>query len=180
MQELGYKLRVSKRKGKKYDALLSDGRVVSFGAIKSNGEPYQQYQDRTNLKAYRDYDHKDTKRRERYYKRHAIMQQYLYIQNIYSRIYNLAMQDYIDSYRYEVYSRLIAGFKGFDFVGELTRIEKMIESQQERIQKSQNQLNLINREFLPGDIESVYRDRAIITMSDSTDKIDILETLKVN
>ncbi|ETM30684.1 hypothetical protein L914_21640 [Phytophthora nicotianae] len=108
----------------------------------------------------------------------AIMQQYLYIQNIYSRIYILAMQDYIDNYRYEVYSRLITGFKGFDFVGELTRIEKMIGSQQERIQEAQNQLNLINREFLPGDIESVYRDRALTAMNDSTDKIDRLETLK--
>ncbi|ETI53735.1 hypothetical protein F443_03360 [Phytophthora nicotianae P1569] len=125
MQELGYKFRVSKRKGKKYDALLSDGRIVSFGAIKSNGEPYQQYQDRTSLKA-----------------------------------------------------RLIAGFDGFDFVGELTRIEKMIESQQERIQEAQNQLNLINREFLPGDIESVYRDRALTAMNDSSDKIDRLEILK--
>ncbi|ETN14285.1 hypothetical protein PPTG_07914 [Phytophthora nicotianae INRA-310] len=132
MQELGYKFRVSKRKGKKYDALLSDGRIVSFGAIKSNGEPYQQYQDRTSLKAFRN----------------------------------------------QQYSRLIAGFDGFDFVGELTRIEKMIGSQQERIQEAQNQLNLINREFLPGDIESVYRDRALTAMNDSTDKIDRLETLK--
>ncbi|ETM47983.1 hypothetical protein L914_07430 [Phytophthora nicotianae] len=164
MQELGYKFRVSKRKGKKYDALLSDGRVVSFGAIKSNGEPYQQYQDRTNLKAYRDYDHKDTKRRERYYKRHGpIDDQHPYTP---------------DCFRNQLYSRLIAGFDGFDFVGELTRIEKMIESQQERIQEAQNQLNLINREFLPGDIESVYRDRALTAMNDSSDKIDRLEILK--
>ncbi|KAF4030214.1 hypothetical protein GN244_ATG17998 [Phytophthora infestans] len=61
--------------------------------------------------------------------------------------------------------RLIAGFKGFDFVGEPTRIEKMIESQQERIQKSQNQLNLINREFLPGDIESLTLAYFILQMS---------------
>ncbi|ETP23555.1 hypothetical protein F441_03342 [Phytophthora nicotianae CJ01A1] len=88
------------------------------------------------------------------------------------------MHDHIDSFRNQQYSRLIAGFDGFDFVGELTRIEKMIESQQERIQEAQNQLNLINREFLPGDIESVYRDRALTAMNDSSDKIDRLEILK--
>ena len=88
------------------------------------------------------------------------------------------MHDHIDSFRNELYSRLLAGFDSFDFVGQHTRIEKMIESQQERIQEAQNQLNLINREFLPGDIESVYRDRALTAMNDSSDKIDRLEILK--
>ncbi|KAK1929576.1 hypothetical protein P3T76_014974 [Phytophthora citrophthora] len=83
------------------------------------------------------------------------------------------MHDHIDNYRYEVYGRLIAEFKDFDFVSELTHIGKMIESQHERIQESQNQLDIINREFLPGDIESVYRERALTAMNDST--IDLIE-----
>ncbi|GMF30224.1 unnamed protein product [Phytophthora fragariaefolia] len=66
-----YHFRVSTHKGKKYDAVFADGRIVSFGAIKRKGEPYQQYRDRTTLKAYREYDHKDKKRRERYYKLHG-------------------------------------------------------------------------------------------------------------
>lgn len=66
-----FKFRVSRRKGKKYDALFADGRVVSFGGIKRNGEPYAQYKDRTSLKAYSAYDHKDKKRRKAYYSRHG-------------------------------------------------------------------------------------------------------------
>ncbi|DAZ94086.1 TPA: hypothetical protein N0F65_004198 [Lagenidium giganteum] len=88
------------------------------------------------------------------------------------------MHDHIDNYRYEIYGRLIAEFRDFDFVSELTRIDKMIESVHAEIQESQNQLNLINREFLPGDIESVYRERALTAMTDSTDRLDRLETLK--
>jgi hypothetical protein len=48
-----------------------DGHVVSVGGLKRNGEPYVQYKDRTSLKAYSAYDHKDKKRREAYYKRHG-------------------------------------------------------------------------------------------------------------
>ncbi|DAZ96007.1 TPA: hypothetical protein N0F65_008986 [Lagenidium giganteum] len=48
----------------------------------------------------------------------------------------------------------------------------MIESQHERIQESQNQLVIINREFLPGDIESVYRERALTAMNAPIDLID--------
>jgi len=51
--------------------VFADGRIISFGAIKRSGEPYQQYRDRTTLKAYQSYDHKDKKRREAYYKRHG-------------------------------------------------------------------------------------------------------------
>ncbi|DBA03105.1 TPA: hypothetical protein N0F65_003352 [Lagenidium giganteum] len=64
------------------------------------------------------------------------------------------MHDHIDNYRYEVYGCLIAGFNGFDFVGQLTRT------------------------FLPGDIESVYRERALTAINDSTDRLDRLEALK--
>jgi len=56
-----FKFRVSRRNGKKNDAVFADGRVVSFGGIKRNGEPYAQYKDRTSLKAYSAYDHKDKK-----------------------------------------------------------------------------------------------------------------------
>lgn len=66
-----FKFRISHSKYKKYDALLDDGRIVSFGAIKRNNTPYQQYKDRTGLKAYSAYDHNDKERRIRYYKRHG-------------------------------------------------------------------------------------------------------------
>jgi hypothetical protein len=69
---VSYKFRVSNRKDKKYDALLDDGRIVSFGAIKRDGEPYDQFKDSTPLRVYHDFDHNDPKRRERYYKRHKI------------------------------------------------------------------------------------------------------------
>lgn len=68
---VSFTFRVSKRKGKKYDALLSDGSIVSFGAIKRDGTPYDQFKDQTGLKMYSSYDHNDPKRRERYYKRHG-------------------------------------------------------------------------------------------------------------
>lgn len=71
-----YYLRVSKRKNKKYDAVFADGRIVSFGARKSDGTPYSQYRDRTPLKAFQIYDHNDEERRERYYKRHGYDAEY--------------------------------------------------------------------------------------------------------
>lgn len=55
----------SKRKGKKYD--VYDGKnnkyIASFGAV-----GYQQYKDKIGF--YKEFDHLDKKRRERYYKRH--------------------------------------------------------------------------------------------------------------
>lgn len=66
-----FAFRVSTKRGKKYDAVFDDGRVVSFGAIKKDGVPYAQFRDRTNIKAFKQYDHNDTKRRDRYYKRHG-------------------------------------------------------------------------------------------------------------
>lgn len=66
-----FKFRISQTKYKKYDALFANGRIVSFGAIKRNGIPYQQYKDKTGLKAYTAYDHKDKERRIKYYKRHG-------------------------------------------------------------------------------------------------------------
>lgn len=66
-----FKFRISQRKGKKYDALFPDGRIVSFGGLRGDGKPYAQYKDRTSLKAYSAYDHKDKNRRKAYYSRHG-------------------------------------------------------------------------------------------------------------
>lgn len=68
-----FKFRVSRRKGKKYDAVFADGRVVSFGGLRGDGKPYAQYKDRTSLKAYTAYDHHDKKRRGAYYARHGLI-----------------------------------------------------------------------------------------------------------
>lgn len=65
----------SKKKGKKYDAILLNkktGMLVSvpFGGIKKNGIPYEQYKDTTGNGLYSKYDHNDKKRRKRYRQRH--------------------------------------------------------------------------------------------------------------
>lgn len=65
-----YTIRVSKRKGKKYDAILENGKIVSFGHIKHDGTPFMQYRDSTHLKAFKDYDHHDKKRQEQYFEHH--------------------------------------------------------------------------------------------------------------
>jgi hypothetical protein len=66
----GYIFKKSKNKLKKYDVFNLEGdKIVSFGAIKPTGEPYAQYRDKIGL--YKKYDHKDKKRRDRYYKRHG-------------------------------------------------------------------------------------------------------------
>ncbi|GMF25009.1 unnamed protein product [Phytophthora lilii] len=57
-----FTFRISKKKDKKYDAVFDDGRVVSFGGIKRNGEPYQQYRDSTPLRAFSKYDHGNIER----------------------------------------------------------------------------------------------------------------------
>ena len=59
------KFEKSKVKGKKYTAILPDGKKVSFGAL-----GYQQYEDKTPLKLYSKLDHHDKERRDRYYQRH--------------------------------------------------------------------------------------------------------------
>jgi hypothetical protein len=69
------KFRKSTKKDKKYDALLLNKKtnnivIVRFGGIKSDGTPYEQYEDKTNLKLYKKYNHYDQDRRERYIKRH--------------------------------------------------------------------------------------------------------------
>lgn len=64
----------SKNKLKKYDAIIEyrNGirKKVSFGAIKKDGTPYEQYRDMTPLRLYSDYDHNDRERKQRYLARH--------------------------------------------------------------------------------------------------------------
>ena len=60
------KIEVSARKDKKYVAVLEDGKRVHFG-----DKRYQQFQDRTPLKAYKNLDHGDPARRKNYYQRHG-------------------------------------------------------------------------------------------------------------
>lgn len=55
----------SKVKGKKYTAILPDGKRVNFGAV-----GFQQYRDDVPLKLYSHLDHLDKARRDLYYKRH--------------------------------------------------------------------------------------------------------------
>jgi hypothetical protein len=61
---------------KKYNAILVDRNNrermirVPFGAIRPDGEPYEQYKDLTGLNLYSDWDHNDKKRRKRFVQRH--------------------------------------------------------------------------------------------------------------
>ena len=65
----------SNLKNKKYKAILKHKKTgkevgVQFGAIKSDGTPYEQYKDSTGLGLYSKYDHNDKARRKRYMERH--------------------------------------------------------------------------------------------------------------
>lgn len=61
-----YKFIISKRKNKKYDVYKNDKYLVSFG-----DKNYQQFRDKTPLKAYSYLDHNDKLRKKRYYQRHG-------------------------------------------------------------------------------------------------------------
>lgn len=66
MKLIGF--RKSKRKDKKYDAIIFENnktRYVPFGAL-----GYQQYKDKTGLGLYSHLDHNDKERRKRYRQRH--------------------------------------------------------------------------------------------------------------
>ena len=69
MKERIISIKPSKRKGKKYEATISDGRTIHFGA--SN---YQQYKDSTGVGKYSHKNHLDAKRRKRYFLRHSGVQ----------------------------------------------------------------------------------------------------------
>ena len=62
----------SNRKNKKYVAILKSDptKKIHFGAIKPDGTPYEQFKDKTPLKAFSSYDHNDKKRRDNYNARH--------------------------------------------------------------------------------------------------------------
>jgi hypothetical protein len=64
-----YEFKVSTRKNKKYDVYKNGKYLVSFGAIKTDGTPYEQYYDK--IGSYSKYNHNDNKRKDNYYKRHG-------------------------------------------------------------------------------------------------------------
>ena len=64
----GYEFIKSNKKNKKYDVYKNGRFLASFGAIKNNGIPYEQFNDKIGL--YSAYNHYDEKRRENYKKRH--------------------------------------------------------------------------------------------------------------
>ena len=65
-----YIFKPSVRKHKKYDVFTLLGEyITSFGAIKENGVPYEQYRD--NIGHYADKNHYDKDRRNRYFKSHG-------------------------------------------------------------------------------------------------------------
>ena len=64
---------ISDKPDKKYFALLQDKKTLKrskmyFGGIKTNGEPYEQYEDKIGY--YSKYNHYDKNRRMLYRKRH--------------------------------------------------------------------------------------------------------------
>lgn len=65
----GYDIRVSTRKNKKYDVYKNGKYLLSFGAIKENGVPYEQYKDQFGY--YSNYDHLDKERKKNFWKRHT-------------------------------------------------------------------------------------------------------------
>ena len=62
----------SNKPSKKYMARLKSNptKKIYFGAIKDNGEPYEQYLDSTPFKLYSKYNHNDKVRQGNYIKRH--------------------------------------------------------------------------------------------------------------
>ncbi len=69
------KILKSNRATKKYKAIISKNgkkvKTVHFGGVRKNGIPYPQFRDKTSIKAYSKYDHKDRKRKKAYYARHG-------------------------------------------------------------------------------------------------------------
>ena len=65
-------IQISDKPTKKYIAILKSNpnKKIYFGAIKNDGEPYEQYRDSTPLKLFSKYNHNDKIRQEHYIKRH--------------------------------------------------------------------------------------------------------------
>ena len=61
-----YEIRKSTRKYKKYDVFKNGSYLLSFGDNR-----YQQFKDTTPLRAYKDLDHGEEDRRQRYLARHG-------------------------------------------------------------------------------------------------------------
>ena len=68
-----YVIQRSNRRDKKYQAVFDNGKIIHFGGIKRNGEPYEQFRDSTPIKAFSAYDHNDPERKKRYYARHGTL-----------------------------------------------------------------------------------------------------------
>ena len=70
------KFEKSKKKFKKYDAVFEHKKtgkkkIISFGSLRENFEPYNHYKDTTGLGIYSKWDHNDLKRRKLYRMRHG-------------------------------------------------------------------------------------------------------------
>lgn len=66
-----YKILKSSRKNKKYMVYVKANNKQGFKLIHFGDSRYSQYKDKTPLKLFKNKDHLDKKRRERYYKRHG-------------------------------------------------------------------------------------------------------------
>ena len=93
----GIKFEKSKAKGKKYAAILPDGKRVNFGAL-----GYEHYKDRTPLKLYSHLDHNDPERRKNIMKDIIKIIQHIvlitFLKNIYGNItkcLNLLIKNYM-------------------------------------------------------------------------------------
>jgi len=77
MKEMILWIRVSNKPDKKkYMAKIQNDatkreRIIHFGGIKTSGDPYEQFKDRTKLQAYKSYNHGDKERQHNYYLRHS-------------------------------------------------------------------------------------------------------------
>jgi hypothetical protein len=65
----GYVFKKSINKTKKYDVFKDGKKIVSFGGVKKDGTPYEQYNDKIGL--YKKYNHGDKDRKDKYFKRHG-------------------------------------------------------------------------------------------------------------
>ena len=63
--DLNDKIKKSSRKNKKYMVEIDD-KIIHFGDNR-----FEQYKDRTKLALYKDKDHNDPKKRQKYFKRHS-------------------------------------------------------------------------------------------------------------
>lgn len=65
------KIMKSKISGKKYTAIVINKKTKKIRTIHFGASDYEQYTDSTNLKIYKNKNHKNNKRREAYFSRHS-------------------------------------------------------------------------------------------------------------